>query len=129
MSNRSDAIVLFGASGDLAKKMLFPALAQLAQDGRLPAQVIGVAASDWDDEGLRKHARQSIAEHWSGDVDSAAVTQLLDALNYVRGDYRNDQTFVRLSEKLAEAERPLLYLAVPPSIRFRRAGRRPGRAA
>jgi len=116
MSNRSDAIVLFGASGDLAKKMLFPALAQLAQDGRLPAQVIGVAASDWDDEGLRKHARQSIAEHGSDDVDSAAVTQLLDALSYVRGDYRDDQTFVRLFEKLAGAERPLLYLAVPPSM-------------
>jgi len=116
MSNRSDAIVLFGASGDLAKKMLFPALAQLAQDGRLPAQVVGVAASDWDDEGLRKHARQSIAEHGSDHVDSAAVTQLLDALSYVRGDYRDDQTFVRLFEKLAGAERPLLYLAVPPSM-------------
>ncbi len=81
MSNRSDAIVLFGASGDLAKKMLFPALARLAQDGRLPAQVMGVAASDWDDEQLRERARQSIAEYGNGDVDSAAVTQLLDTLS------------------------------------------------
>ncbi len=116
MSNRSDAIVLFGASGDLAKKMLFPALARLAQDGRLPAQVVGVAASDWDDEQLRERARQSIAEHGSGDVDPAAVTQLLDALSYVRGDYRHDESFARLSEKLDGVERPLLYLAVPPSM-------------
>ncbi len=116
MSNRSDAIVLFGASGDLAEKMLFPALAQLAQDGRLPAQVIGVAASEWDDEQLREHARQSVAEYGSGDSDSTAVTQLLDALSYVRGDYRDDDTFARLSEKLEGAERPLLYLAVPPSM-------------
>jgi len=116
MSDRSDAIVLFGATGDLAKKMLFPALVQLARDGLLPARVIGVAASEWDDEQLREHARQSIIEYGDGDPDSAAVARLLEAVSYVRGDYRRPETFEQLSKELEDAERPLLYLAVPPSM-------------
>jgi len=116
MSDRSDAIVLFGATGDLAKKMLFPALVQLASDDLLPVRVIGVAASDWDDEQLREYARQSIVEYGDGDPDSPAVTRLLSVLSYVRGDYRRAETFEELSTRLDDAERPLLYLAVPPSL-------------
>jgi glucose-6-phosphate 1-dehydrogenase len=116
MSDRSDAIVLFGASGDLAKKMLFPALAQLSRDGRLPARVVGVAASDWDDAQLREHARRSIEEYGSGDPDDEAVTRLLDVLSYVRGDYREKETFAELSRRLDGCNRPLLYLAIPPSM-------------
>jgi len=116
MSDRSDAIVLFGATGDLAKKMLFPALVQLASDDLLPVRVIGVAASDWDDEQLREYARQSIVEYGDGDPDSPAVTRLLSVLSYVRGDYRRAETFEQLSTRLDDAERPLLYLAVPPSL-------------
>ena len=116
MSDRSDAIVLFGASGDLARKMLFPALAELSRDGLLPPRVIGVAASDWDDEKLREHARQSIIEYGDAEPDSAAVTRLLEALSYVSGDYREPKTFEKLSKKLEDADHPLLYLAVPPSM-------------
>lgn len=116
MSDRSDAIVLFGASGDLAKKMLFPALVQLARDDLLPARVIGVAASDWDDAELREYARQSIVEYGDGDPDSPAAIRLLSVLSYLRGDYRRSDTFVHLSERLDGAELPLLYLAVPPSL-------------
>jgi len=116
MSTRSDAIVLFGATGDLAKKMLFPALVQLARDDLLPARVIGVAASEGDDEQLRQYARQSIVEYGDGDPDSPAATRLLSVLSYVRGDYRRSETFEQLSTRLGDAERPLLYLAVPPSM-------------
>jgi glucose-6-phosphate 1-dehydrogenase len=106
MSYRSDAIVLFGASGDLAKKMLFPALAQLSRDGLLPARVIGVAASDWDDEQLREYARRSITEYGDGDASTAAVTRLLDTVSYVRGDYREPATFAKLV--VVDAEHGLL---------------------
>jgi glucose-6-phosphate 1-dehydrogenase len=116
MSDRSDAIVLFGASGDLAKKMLFPTLAQLSHDGRLPARIVGVAASDWDDAQLRKYARRSIEEYGDGGPDDEAVTRLLDVLTYVRGDYREKDTFAELSRRLDGSERPLLYLAIPPSM-------------
>jgi glucose-6-phosphate 1-dehydrogenase len=116
MTTRSDAIVLFGATGDLAKKMLFPALVQLAGDDLLPVRVIGVAASEWDDEQLREYARQSIVEYGDGDPDSPAATRLSSVLSYVRGDYRRSETFEHLSQKLGDAERPLLYLAVPPSL-------------
>ena len=116
MSDRSDAIVLFGATGDLAKKMLFPALVHLARDDLLPPRVIGVAASEWDDEQLREYARQSIVEYGDGDPASPAATRLLSVLSYVRGDYRRAETFEQLSGRLGDAERPLLYLAVPPSL-------------
>ncbi|GAC1609936.1 MAG: glucose-6-phosphate dehydrogenase [Mycobacteriales bacterium] len=116
MGERSDAIVLFGASGDLAKKMLFPALEQLSRSGRLPPRVVGVAASDWDDAQLREHARTSIADHGNGEPDAAAVTRLLDRLTYVRGDYADPDTFRRLAQELADVKHPLLYLAIPPSM-------------
>jgi glucose-6-phosphate 1-dehydrogenase len=116
MSDRSDAIVLFGASGDLAKKKLFPALAQLSRDDRLPARVVGVAASEWDDAQLRDYARRSIEEFGDGDPDDEAVTRLLNVLSYVRGDYRDPATFTELSRRLESCDRPLLYLAIPPSM-------------
>ena len=116
MSDRSDAIVLFGASGDLARKMLFPAMVELAREDLLPARVIGVAASEWDDAQLREYARRSIVEYGDGDPDSPAAARLLSVLSYVRGDYRRSETFEELSSRLGDAGRPLLYLAVPPSL-------------
>jgi glucose-6-phosphate 1-dehydrogenase len=116
MSERSDAIVLFGASGDLARKKLFPALAQLSRDDRLPGRVVGVAVSDWDDAQLRDYARSSIEEFGDIDPDDEAVTRLLEVLSYVRGDYREKETFAELSRRLEGCERPLLYLAIPPSM-------------
>jgi glucose-6-phosphate 1-dehydrogenase len=116
MSERSDAIVLFGASGDLARKMLFPALAHLARNGTLPERVVGVAASEWDDEQLRGYARDAIAEHGGEDPDSAEVKAMLGSLTFISGDYRDHGTFERLSEALGPSQRPLLYLAIPPSL-------------
>ena len=116
MSHRSDSLVLFGATGDLAKKKLFPALYELARDGRLPAKVIGAASSDWTEEGLRNHARESIQEYGKGPVDDGALQTLLSALTYRRGDYRDPGTYERLASALGDAVLPLVYLAVPPGL-------------
>lgn len=112
---RSDALVLFGATGDLAKRMLYPALHQLAQTRELPDKVVGVASSDWSTDDLVAYARASIEEFGDG-VDPAAWDRLVGALTYVAGDYREAETFSRLVDALGSAERPLLYLAIPPSL-------------
>jgi glucose-6-phosphate 1-dehydrogenase len=115
MTERSDALVLFGATGDLAKKMLYPALQELATTGDLPDCVIGVARSDWSTEDLVQHARRAVEEHTDG-LDPAAFEQLASALTYVRGDYSDDATYASLKEALGDRQRPLLYLAIPPSL-------------
>lgn len=115
MTSDCDALVLFGATGDLAKKELYPALAQLAAESRLPDRVIGVASSDWDDERLGQYAREAI-EAGGGDPEGSAAQAVVQALAYVQGDYREAETFQRLKEALAGSEKPLLYLAVPPSL-------------
>jgi len=116
MSDRSDSLVLFGATGDLAKKKLFPALYELARDGRLPAKVIGAASSDWTDEGLRNHALEAVREYGRAPVDDGALETLLSALTYRRGDYRDPATYERLGSALGDAVLPLVYLAVPPGL-------------
>lgn len=115
MSERSDALVLFGATGDLARKKLFPALHHLAREDALPTTVIGVAVSDWSDEDLVEYARDAVEEFGDG-VDPDAFGRLADALRYVAGDYRDNDTYQRLDEALGSCERPLLYLAIPPSL-------------
>jgi len=114
---RSDVVVLFGATGDLAKKKLFPALYLLADSGRLDIPVIGVAKSDWDDAALRQHAREDIvaAHH---DADPAVVDALVDRLSLINGDYADHDTFERLADRIKGlgAERPLHYLAIPPTL-------------
>ena len=116
MSGRSDSLVLFGVTGDLAKKKLFPALYELARGGRLPEKVIGAASSDWSDDRLRERARESIRTHGKGPVDEGVMATLLAALSYRRGDYRDPATFERLRTALGEAARPLVYLAIPPGM-------------
>ncbi|MDP8928971.1 MAG: glucose-6-phosphate dehydrogenase [Actinomycetota bacterium] len=116
MNQRCDALVLFGATGDLAKRKLFPALQELARDGRLPARVVGVASSDWSDEELRARARQAITEHAPSGLDEDTFGRLEDALTYVQGDYREADTFDRLRKTLDGSSQPLLYLAIPPSL-------------
>lgn len=116
VSRRCDALVLFGATGDLAKRRLFPALQELARDGRLPARVIGVASSDWSDDQLRARAREAIEEHSPTGFDAETFRRLEDALTYVQGDYREAETFDRLRKTLNGAGQPLLYLAIPPSL-------------
>jgi len=115
VSDRSDALVLFGATGDLAMKKLYPALHRLAAIGELPDTVIGVARSEWSDEDLVKYARTSIEEHGDG-FDADAFDRLTGALTYLSGDYREADTYDRLARALGSSDRPLLYLAIPPSL-------------
>lgn len=115
MTQRSDAVVFFGATGDLARKKLFPAMYNLAARGKLCAPVIGVARSDWDDATLRERAARSVREAVA-DVDETKLHAMLACLSYVSGDYGDPATHRRLAEKLAGAEVPVIYLAIPPDI-------------
>ena len=111
----SDALVLFGATGDLAFKKIFPAVYEMTRNGSCNMPVIGVASSEWDDDRLRARARESI-EAKVGDVDETAWKELATRLTYVSGDYRERNTFERLAEHLEGIERPLFYLAIPPGM-------------
>ena len=110
---RSNALVIFGASGDLAFKSIFPALHGLAGAGQLDMPVIGVARSDWTTEDFIARARASIETH--GGVNPAAFDVLERQLTYISGDYQDERTFTRLREALDGRTRPLFYLAIPPS--------------
>jgi glucose-6-phosphate 1-dehydrogenase len=111
---RSDALVFFGATGDLAYKQVFPALQGLVEQGRLDIPVIGVARSGWDLEQLRARARDSLKQH--GGVNPDAFAKLSSLLRYIDGDYGDPATFTKLREALGDAARPLHYLAIPPSM-------------
>ena len=110
----SDALVFFGATGDLAYKQIFPALLGLVRDEGWRIPIIGVAKAGWGIEQLRARAADSIANH--GGAADADLQQLLSQLNYVDGDYNDPATFSALRAALGEAKRPLHYLAVPPSL-------------
>src|SRR4051812_16390244 len=112
---RSDALVFFGATGDLAYKKIFPALQAMARRGRLDFPVVGVAKAGWTAAQLVDRARASLAEHGGG-VDEAAFATLAARLGYVDGDYADADTFVRLRAALGAAHRPTHYLAIPPSM-------------
>ena len=111
----SDALVLFGATGDLARKKLFPALYRLELGGRIDYPIIGVARAGWDDERLRHYAVDA-ARASAADVDDAALTRLAGRLRLVSGDYQDAATFASLAAALAGANRPAHYLAVPPAL-------------
>jgi glucose-6-phosphate 1-dehydrogenase len=113
---RSDALVLFGATGDLAFKKLFPALYELQAKGRLDVPVIGVALSEGDDDMLRARARESLAAHGRSPVREEVLEPLCRQLRYVQGDYLKDDTYARLAQRLEGAEHPAHYLAIPPSL-------------
>jgi glucose-6-phosphate 1-dehydrogenase len=110
----SDALVLFGATGDLARRKIFPALYAMCRRGALDVPVIGVAASSWTDEQLRARARESVAAE-GGEVDAAALDHLLSALRYVCGDYEDAATYAALGRALQGARRAAFYLAIPPA--------------
>jgi glucose-6-phosphate 1-dehydrogenase len=116
---RSDALVFFGATGDLAYKQIFPALqAMMLRDG-LDLPIIGVAHSGWSVEKLRQRAHDSLAQaakHQGGDVDEAAFAKFSARLQYVDGDYNDPATFTHLKQVLGSAKAPLHYLAIPPSL-------------
>jgi glucose-6-phosphate 1-dehydrogenase len=110
----SDALVFFGATGDLAYKKIFPALQALVRRGRLQVPVVGVAKSGWSLKQLVERARASVTEH--GGLDEKAFPELARRLRYVDGDYADAATFTRLQKELGEAQRPTHYLAIPPSL-------------
>jgi glucose-6-phosphate 1-dehydrogenase len=114
---RADALVLFGATGDLARKKLFPALYHLAAAKQLGVPVAGGAVSDWDDTQLRAYATEAI-ETAEGQVDGPALGELAGGVAMVSGDYRDPATFADLAGRLAEmgAARPVYYLAIPPGL-------------
>ena len=112
---RSDALVLFGVTGDLAHKMIFPALYAMAKRDALKVPVIGVASSKWSLSHLRDRVRDSIER--SGGIDNKrALRDLLSLLKYVAGDYKDRDTFIALQQALGSARRPAYYLAIPPSL-------------
>ncbi|MGD0950552.1 MAG: glucose-6-phosphate dehydrogenase [Candidatus Binatia bacterium] len=114
-ASRSDALVLFGVTGDLAHKMIFPALYAMAKRGALKAPVIGVAFPKWSLARLRKRLTDSIKR--SGRIDNQrALHHLLSRLRYVSGDYNDRGTFTAIKKALGSARRPAHYLAVPPSL-------------
>jgi glucose-6-phosphate 1-dehydrogenase len=112
---RSDALVVFGVTGDLVHKMIFPALYAMASRGELNVPVVGVAASAWSLAQLRKRATDGIRK--SGRIDDQrALRHLLSALRYVSGDYNDPGTFKALKQVLGDARRPAYYLAIPPAL-------------
>ena len=111
----SDALVLFGVTGDLAHKQIFPALYEMVRRRELTVPVVGVASSQWTLANLRTHATESIRE--SGlRTDRATLARLLSLLRYVDGDYNDPATFTALKQALGRAKRPAHYLAIPPSL-------------
>ncbi len=113
--SRSDALVFFGVTGDLAYKKIFPALHGMARRGTLDVPVIGVASSDWTRESLIERARASVTEYGGG-VDERAFATLAESLHYVRGNYTEASTYTDLRSALGASTRPLHYLAIPPSL-------------
>ncbi len=112
--SHSDALVFFGATGDLAYKKIFPALQAMIKRGHLNVPVIGVAKAGWNLEQLRARAHDSLEKH--GGVDTAALNKLIGLLRYVDGDYADAATFQAIRKELNGAERPAHYLAIPPLL-------------
>lgn len=113
-ASESDALVFFGATGDLAYKMIFPALQALVKRGQLNVPVIGVARANWNIDQLRARARDSLEKH--GGIDPDAFDRLCGLLRYVDGDYKDPATFQAIRKELGSAQRPTHYLAIPPAL-------------
>ncbi|MEO8339682.1 MAG: glucose-6-phosphate dehydrogenase, partial [Nitrospirota bacterium] len=114
-TSHSDALVIFGVTGDLAHKMIFPALYAMVKRGTLTVPVIGVALPKWSPDRLHKRVTDSI-KHSGGIDNKRAFNHLLSLLSYVSGDYKDPATFSALKAALGKARRPAHYLAIPPSL-------------
>src|SRR5215471_9466804 len=112
--SHADALVFFGATGDLAYKKIFPALQAMVKRGHLTVPVIGVAKAGWTLEQLRARAQDSVEHH--GGIDPAAFAKLRGLLRYVDGDYQDPTTFQALRKELGSAQQPAHYLAIPPGL-------------
>jgi glucose-6-phosphate 1-dehydrogenase len=114
-TDAADALVVFGITGDLARKMTFRSLYRLDKRGLLDLPVIGVAADDFDEDKLRQRARESIEQ--SGEqIDDEAFERFAKRLSYVQGDFGNDDTYERVKKALGDARNPTFYLEIPPAL-------------
>ena len=113
-ASKADALVFYGATGDLAYKMIFPALQAMIRRGVLDVPIIAVAREGWALEQLQARAKESLTEH--GGLDPAAFARMLELLRYVGGDYSDPATFQALKRALGAARRPVHYLAVPQGL-------------
>jgi len=114
-ASHSDALVLFGVTGDLAHKLVFPALSAMSKHGNLKVPIIGVAAPKWSLAQLHNRVKDSIKRSSEAD-NRRALDHLLSLLSYVSGDYNDPATFTKIKEALGRARRPAHYLAIPPSL-------------
>src|SRR6266404_265679 len=110
----SDALVFFGATGDLAYKKIFPSLQAMVRRGHLKVPVIGVAKAGWTLEQLKARARDSVEKH--GGLDPAAFAKLCTLLHYVDADYKDPATSAALRKELSSAKHPTHSLAIPPAL-------------
>ena len=113
--NRSDALVVFGASGDLAKKMTFVSLYRLAARGLLDIPVIGVAFSDWSDDDFRQHAKDAI-KNCGQEIDETVWKTMASRMTFINGDYAKDETYQNVKTRLGSSKNPLFYLEIPPVL-------------
>jgi glucose-6-phosphate 1-dehydrogenase len=116
LARAADTLVIFGISGDLAKKMTFQALYRLEHRGDLDCRVIGVAIDEWDDDALRRHARESIEATAEGEIDEKALESVLGRLSYVQGDYAKPETYAAVKDAVGDDEAVVYYLEIPPSL-------------
>ncbi len=115
----ADALVIFGITGDLAKKMTLKALYDLVENGTLQVPVIGVARNDWSDEDLHKHARDAVEGRVAvkgEELDEDVFKKFTDKLTYAQGDYTDEATYKGLKKQLDFAKHPVFYLEIPPSL-------------
>jgi glucose-6-phosphate 1-dehydrogenase len=115
MAATADKLVIFGISGDLAKKMTFQSLFRLERRGDITCQIIGVAIDDWSDEDLRAHAEESIRAQVAN-VDDDVLRSFLGRLSYVQGDYKDGETYDRIRAALGGDGQVVFYLEIPPSL-------------
>ena len=115
MSSKADVLVIFGITGDLARKMTFRALYRLERRGRLDCPIVGVARNDWGDAELRSHARDAIGSA-GVEIDPDVMERLEERLTYVSGDYTDSATFERVAKAIKGKRTPVFYLEIPPSL-------------
>jgi glucose-6-phosphate 1-dehydrogenase len=119
IGQKGDALVIFGITGDLAKRMTLKALYDLTENGTLTVPVIGVGRTDWSDDDLRQHAREAVearAQARDEEIDEDAFAAFAEKLTYVQGDYAEDDTYERIKKALSSAKHPVFYLEIPPSM-------------
>jgi glucose-6-phosphate 1-dehydrogenase len=110
---KADALVLFGATGDLAKKKLFPALYDLEELNELDVEIFGVASSKWTQDVFRENVEAAIRVR-KPDADEKVLGKLLNEMQLLVGDYENPETFVQLAELIKDFKLPVIYLAIAP---------------